>query len=289
MDYQGIIIRPPSEANSIILQVTRGCSHNKCTFCGTYKGVRFGFKPDTVVDQDIAFAARYCRRQRRVFIADGDALILPQAKLLKVLDTIRQRLPWVTRVGLYGNAKSIRTKSLQDLEALRDAGLGIVYMGLESGDDETLKKIRKGVSVETMIAMGQRVREAGIKLSVTVLLGLAGPTRSETHAKATGHALSAMDPNYVGALSLMILPNTPLGQAYEEGRFELIGPMAMLEELKTMIAHTELSSGLFHANHASNYLPIKARLPKDKEATIQLIDKALQGDITLRPEFMRAL
>jgi radical SAM superfamily enzyme YgiQ (UPF0313 family) len=289
MDYQGIIIRPPSEANSIILQVTKGCSHNKCTFCGTYKGVRFGFKPDAVVDRDIAFAARYCKRQRRVFIADGDALILPQAKLLKLIETIRERLPWVTRVGLYGNAKSIRTKMPQDLVALRDAGLGIIYMGLESGDDVTLKQIRKGVRVETMVKLGQRVREAGIKLSVTVLLGLAGPTRSANHGKATGHALSAMDPNYVGALSLMILPNTPLGQAYEEGRFELISPMAMLEELKTMIAHTELSSGLFHANHASNYLPIKARLPKDKEATIQLIDKALEGDITLRPEFMRAL
>jgi radical SAM superfamily enzyme YgiQ (UPF0313 family) len=289
MDYQGIIIRPPSEANSIIIQVTRGCSHNKCTFCGTYKGVRFGFKPDAVVDQDIVFAARYCRRQRRVFIADGDALILPQAKLLKLLDTIRQRLPWVTRVGLYGNAKSIRRKSQKDLIALREAGLGIVYMGLESGDDVTLRQIRKGVPVDTMVEMGQKVRNAGLKLSVTVLLGLAGPERSAVHGKATGQALSAMDPNYVGALSLMVLPNTPLGRDYEAGRFNLIGPMAMLEELKTMIAHTELSSGLFHANHASNYLPIKARLPKDKKATIQIIDEALAGSIALRPEFMRAL
>jgi radical SAM superfamily enzyme YgiQ (UPF0313 family) len=251
--------------------------------------VRFGFKPDAVVDRDIAFAARYCRRQRRVFIADGDALILPQAKLLKLLKNIQHRLPWITRVGLYGNAKSIGTKTAQDLVALRNAGLGIIYMGLESGDDITLKEIRKGVRVETMVKMGQRVRQAGIKLSVTVLLGLAGPKRSPTHGEKTGHALSAMDPNYVGALSLMILPNTPLGLAYEEGRFELMSPMAMLEELKTMIIHTDLSRGLFHANHASNYLPIKARLPKDKEATIHLIDKALKGDISLRPEFMRAL
>lgn len=289
MDYQGIIIRPPSEANSIIIQVTRGCSHNKCTFCGTYKGVRFGFKPDAVVDQDIAFAARYCKRQRRVFIGDGDALILPQAKLLRLLETIRQRLPWVTRVGLYGNAKSIRTKTRQDLVALRDAGLGIVYMGLESGDNVTLKHIRKGVHIDTMVKMGQRIREAGIKLSVTVLLGLAGPQRSAVHGRATGLALSAMDPKYVGALSLMVLPNTPLGRDYEKGRFQLMGPMAMLEELKTIVAHTELSGGLFHANHASNYLPIKARLPKDKVAAIQLIDKALRGDVALRPEYMRAL
>jgi radical SAM superfamily enzyme YgiQ (UPF0313 family) len=289
MDYQGIIIRPPSEANSIILQVTIGCSHNKCTFCGTYKGVRFGFKPESVVERDISFAAQYCRRQRRIFIADGDALILPQTKLLKLLQTIRQKLPWVTRVGLYGNARSIRTKTPKDLTELREAGLGIVYMGLESGDDVTLKQIRKGVRVDTMVQMAKRVIEAGIKLSVTVLLGLAGSERSAVHAKTTGQALSAMDPNYVGALSLMLLPNTPLGRDHAEGRFKLISPLEMLEELKTMIAHTDLSAGLFYANHASNYLPIKARLPRDKEATIDVIDQALKGNIALRPESIRAL
>ena len=289
MDYQGTIIRPPSEANSIILQITVGCSHNKCTFCGTYKGVRFGIKPKSVIQQDIEFAARYCRRQRRVFLTDGDALIIPQARLLSLLKTIRERLPWVTRVGTYGNAKSIRTKTLDDLIALRQNGLGIVYMGLESGDDVTLKKSRKGVSVDTIIKMGQRVREAGIKLSVTVLLGLAGPERSAVHAEATGRALSAMDPDHVGALSLMLLPNTPLWRDHAEGHFKLVSPMAMLRELKTMIAHTDLSRGLFYANHASNYLPIKARLPRDKEATIDLIDQAIVGNIPLMPEFMRAL
>jgi len=289
MDYQGIIIRPPSEANSIILQVTVGCSHNKCTFCGTYKGVRFRIKPESIVEKDIEFAARYCRRQRRLFITDGDALILPQKRLYKLLKTIRKRLPWVTRVGVYGNAKSIQTKTLEDLVALREQGLGIVYLGLETGDDVTLKKIRKGVRAETIINMGQRVIAAGIKLSVTVLLGLAGPERSEVHAEATGRALSAMDPDYVGALSLMLLPNTPLGRDFEEGRFRLVSPMKMLSELKTMIAHTDLSGGLFFANHASNYLPIKARLPRDKEAAVSLIDQALGGDVPLKPEFMRAL
>lgn len=289
MDYQGIIIRPPSEANSIILQVTVGCSHNKCTFCGTYKGVRFRIKAESVVQQDIEFAACYCRRQRRVFLTDGDALILPQARLLKILKAIRERLPWVTRVGVYGNAKSIRTKTLEDLIALHEQGLGIVYMGLESGDDITLKKMRKGVGSDTIIKMGRRVIEAGIKLSVTVLLGLAGPERSDAHAEATGRALSDMDPDYVGALSLMLLPNTPLWRDYAEGRFSLVSPVEMLRELKTMIAHTHLSGGLFHANHASNYLPIKARLPRDQEATVSLIDKALRGDVPLKPEFMRAL
>jgi radical SAM superfamily enzyme YgiQ (UPF0313 family) len=289
MDYQGIIIRPPSEANSIILQVTVGCSHNKCTFCGTYKGVRFRIKPESVVDKDIAFAARYCRRQRRVFLTDGDALILPQARLLRLLKAIRQSLPWVTRVGLYGNAKSIRSKSLEELKMLRDNGLGIVYMGLESGDDTTLFNIRKGVKVQTMVEMGQKVVEAGIKLSVTVLLGLAGPERSQFHAQATGQALTRMDPDYVGALSLMLLPNTPLGRDFKEGRFQLINPKDMLRELQSMIAHTDLSSGLFHANHASNYLPIRARLPRDKEKTIGLIEAALSGAIALKPEYLRAL
>ena len=289
MDYQGIIIRPPSEANSIILQVTVGCSHNKCTFCGTYKGVRFRIKPESVVENDIEFAARYCRRQRRLFLTDGDALILPQKRLHKLLKTIRKRLPWVTRVGMYGNAKSIQTKTLEDIVALREQGLGIVYLGLETGDDVTLKKIRKGVRADTIIKMGQRVIAAGIKLSVTVLLGLAGPERSDVHAEATGRALSAMDPDYVGALSLMLLPNTPLGRDFEEGRFRLVSPMEMLSELKTMIAHTDLSGGLFYANHASNYLPIKARLPRDKEAAVSLIDQALGGTVPLKPEFMRAL
>jgi len=227
--------------------------------------------------------------QRRVFLTDGDALILPQARLLKILKAIRERLPWVTRVGVYGNAKSIRTKTLEDLIALHEQGLGIVYMGLESGDDVTLKKMRKGVGADTIIKMGRRVMEAGIKLSVTVLLGLAGPERSDVHAEATGRALSAMDPEYVGALSLMLLPNTPLGRDYAEGRFRLVSPMEMLRELKTMIAHTDLSGGLFYANHASNYLPIKARLPRDQEAAVSLIDQALRGDVPLKPEFMRAL
>ncbi len=289
MDYQGIIIRPPSEANSIILQVTVGCSHNKCTFCGTYKGVRFRIKPESVVQQDIEFAARYCKRQRRVFLADGDALIIPQVRLLRLLGTIRERLPWVTRVGVYGNAKSIRSKTLEELVALREHGLGIVYMGLETGDDVTLKRIRKGVTVDTIVKMGRKAMEAGMKLSVTVLLGLAGPERSGEHAEATGRALSAMDPEHVGALSLMLLPNTPLGRDYAEGRFRLLSPMEMLRELKAMIAHTDLSGGLFHANHASNYLPIKARLPRDKEVAIGLIDKALRGELSLKPDWMRAL
>ena len=289
MHYEGNIIRPPSEAASILLQVTVGCSRNKCTFCGTYRGERFRIKPDSIVMADIAFAAKYCRRQRRVFLCDGDALIVPQQRLLKILGEIRRQLPWVTRVGAYANAKSLKMKSAAELEELREMGLGIAYMGLESGDDTTLKNINKGADSEEMTRMGQKARAAGIKLSVTVLLGIAGRERSEIHARETGRVLSAMDPEYVGALSLMLIPGTPLHDDYRSGRFELIEPMELLRELRTMLAHTNLSRGLFHANHASNYLPIKARLPKDKAATLELIDAALAGKIGLKPEYLRAL
>lgn len=289
MHYEGFIIRPPSEADSILLQVTVGCSHNKCTFCGTYKNERFKIKPDDVIMADIAFAAKHYKKQDRLFICDGDALIVPQKRLLKILKEIEAQLPWVRRVGVYANTKGIKMKTDEELRELREHGLKIAYLGLESGDDVTLKNIRKGASAQTMIDMGRKIRAAGIKLSVTVLLGLAGRERSQTHAEATGKVLSAIDPEYVGALSLMLIPGTPLHDDYEAGRFELLDAREMLSELRTMFAHTDLSSGLFHANHASNYLPIRAQLPADKEKTIQLIDSALDGKVSLKPEFLRAL
>ncbi|MBW1865191.1 MAG: B12-binding domain-containing radical SAM protein [Deltaproteobacteria bacterium] len=289
MHYEGMIIRPPSEANSILLQITVGCSHNKCTFCGTFAGERFKIKSDEIVDQDIQFAKEYCRRQRRVFLCDGDALIIPQKRLVNILKKIETNLPWVTRVGVYANTKSIQMKTPEELAKLHQHGLSIAYMGLETGDDVTLKAVRKGATAEKMIAMGKKIREAGIKLSITVLLGLAGRERSMIHAQETGKVLSAIDPEYVGALSLMLIPGTPLSNDHEKGIFPLLKPDEMLKELRHMIAHTHLSRGLFHANHASNYLPIKARMPRDKERTIQQIDQALAGSIALKPEWMRAL
>jgi radical SAM superfamily enzyme YgiQ (UPF0313 family) len=289
MDYQGTIIRPPSEADSILLQVSVGCSHNRCTFCGTYRGERFRIKPEDTVAADIAFAARYARRQRRVFLCGGDALVLPQRRLVPVLAAIRRQLPWVTRVGAYANAKSLGLKSLEELRELHALGLGILYMGLESGDDATLRAIGKGADAARMIAMGRKAREAGFKLSVTVLLGIAGTERSAFHAQATGRVLSAMDPDYVGALTLMLIPGTPLHADFLAGRFRLPAPDGLLSELRGMIAATALSGGLFHANHASNYLPIRARLPGDKDAVLALIDRALEGTVALKPEYLRAL
>ena len=210
MHYEGNIIRPPSEANSILLQVTVGCSRNKCTFCGAYQGERFKIKSDEIIMADIAFAATHCQRQRRVFLCDGDALIIPQKRLMKILTEIRRQLPWVTRVGVYANAKSLNMKTVDELKALRENGIGIAYMGLETGDDVTLKAINKGATAQQMIDMGKKARQAGIKLSITVLLGLAGRERSQIHARETGRVLSAIDPEYVGALSLMLIPGTPM-------------------------------------------------------------------------------
>jgi radical SAM superfamily enzyme YgiQ (UPF0313 family) len=252
-------------------------------------GERFRIKPDSIIWEDIDFAAQYCRRQRRLFLCDGDALIVPQKRLLKILQAIKDRLPWVTRVGAYANAKCLNMKTMEELKTLKNQGLGILYMGLETGDDVTLKQINKGAASSHMIDMGRKAKKAGMKLSVTVLLGIAGRKRSHIHAKETGRVLSAIDPDYIGALSLMPIPGTPLFDDIQAGKFVLIEPDEMLAELRTMIAGTHLSSGLFHANHASNYLPIKARLPKDKEATLKLIDQALAGNIALKPEFLRAL
>ncbi|MGE4559869.1 MAG: radical SAM protein [Desulfobulbus sp.] len=289
MHYQGPIYRPPSEANSILLQVTTGCSHNKCTFCGMYKGQRFSIKPDAIVDEDIEYAAKHFAYAKRLFICDGDALIVPQPRLLSILKQIKHKLPQINRVGIYANTKGLGMKTEAELKELRDHGLGILYMGLESGDDVTLARMNKGADAEKMTAMGQKAKSAGIPLSITVLLGIAGPERSHIHAVETGRVLSAIDPEYVGALSLMLEPGTKLYQQYQAGTFALPEPMALLQELRTIIEHTDLSNGLFHANHASNYLPIRAKLPEEKAQTLALIDAALAGSLALKPEYLRAL
>lgn len=289
MHYEGICIRPPSEAYSILLQVTVGCSHNKCTFCGTYKDKRFRIKDEKIILSDILFASKYMKRQDRLFLMDGDALIIPQKRLMWILESIKEHIPWVRRVGAYANAKSIRMKSLEELIELKENGLGILYLGVESGDEETLKEVHKGTSAQNLINMGKKVRDAGMKLSVTVLLGIAGRQRSVEHARATGELLSAMDPNYVGALTVMLIPGIPLYEDFRTGEFELPNEKEVLMELREMMVHTNLSRGLFFSNHASNYLPVRARLPKGKQDALDLIDSALRGETELRPEWMRGL
>ncbi|CAO0821487.1 Radical SAM protein [Desulfarculales bacterium] len=288
-DYVGMCIRPPSEANSILIQATLGCSHNKCTFCGSYGDKRFAIKPQVTLERDLAFAQKYCRRQNRLFVMDGDALIMPMRNWEWLLGQIKERLPWVRRVGAYGNAKGVSLKSNDDLSRLKKLGLDIVYYGVESGHPQVLKDIRKGSTPEKLIIQGRHLKAAGLKLSVTVLLGIGGTERSLEHARITGELLTAMDPDFVGALTLMLIPGTPLDDQARAGAFNLPDAPAMLAELREMIAHTNLSDGLFYANHASNYLPIKARLPQDQERTLALIDQALGGRVQLRPESMRAL
>lgn len=289
-DYQGNLMRPPSEHDSILIQATLGCSHNKCAFCNAYRDKRlFGIKPRETILRDLAFAARHCRRQTRVFLMDGDALIMPQKRLVWTLEQIREKLPWVTRVGLYANGKSVRGKTDEELRELARLGLGIAYFGVESGDDVTLKRINKGSTAEQLIREGRRLEDAGIANSVTVLLGIAGRERSLEHARATGRVLTAMDPSYVGALSVIVMPGTPLAQAQAEGSFDLPAPMELMAELREMVEYTDLSRGLFRANHASNYLPLKITYPEGKAAALKTIDAALAGEISLKPEWFRAL
>jgi len=289
MDHQGMIIRPPSEAGSILLQVTLGCSHGKCAFCGAYQDKRFGIKDRGIVARDIRFAAAHCRSQRRVFLCDGDAMILPLPRLLEILEDIRRELPWVTRVGTYASAKSLRMKSDDELRQLRDAGIGIVYMGLESGDDAILKSMNKNGDSADIIEQGRRARRAGFKLNVTVINGLGGVEHSMRHARETARALSKMDPDQIGALSLMLVPGTPLHDLWERGEFVLPDAQGMLAEIREMLAGLNLTRGLFLANHASNYLPIKVRLPSGKQAALAELDAALDGARALKSESARRL
>lgn len=187
MHYVGNIIRPPSEANSIILQVTVGCSYNKCTFCGAYKDISFQFKAQETIETDLQFAGQHCRNKKRVFLADGDVLILSQKKLVELFGKIHQQLPWITRISLYGNAKAIRNKSVNQLLELKSMGLDRVYMGLESGCDKVLQYVKKGETAATMTAAGKKIREAGIFLSVTTLLGLGGVSLSPQHEIGRAH------------------------------------------------------------------------------------------------------
>lgn len=289
MNYVGNLIRPPSEADSIILQVTVGCSYNKCTFCAPYKGVSFRRKDQQTVDADLQFARAHCRRRRRLFLADGDVLILPQSKLVELLQKIRHTLPWVRRVSLYGNARSIRSKSLDQLLELKSLGLDRVYMGLESGCDEVLERVRKGETAASMIEAADTVNQAGLFLSVTVLLGLGGIALSHRHARDSARVLSRMAPKQIAALTLMVLDSTPLGKAHRAGGFVLPSAQEILQELHLLVAGLHDVRCQFHANHASTYLPLSGRLPKNQEQFLASIEKAMQGITPLVPDYRRAL
>jgi len=290
MDYEGFIIRPPSEAYSLLLQVTVGCSHNKCTFCGTYRQKKFRIKSLEQIKKDLREASHY-ENVEKVFLCDGDALLIPQTRLEEILKLIDDNLPNIKRIGTYANAKSILRKSVDELKKLRDLGLKIIYLGVETGNVELLQKIKKGVTYEQMVEAARRVKEAGITLSVTVLLGLGGIEKSIEHAIDTAKILTDMDPDYVGALTLMLVPETELYEDYLAGRFVLPDKFGFIRELYLMIANSNFTNCYFTSNHASNYLPIKAYLPREKEKILRMINSVIEAkDLSqIRPEYLRGL
>jgi len=291
MKYEGMILRPPSEAESLILQVTVGCSYNRCTFCGAYQGKSFRIKSFEEVKEDIDEVSSYGQRIPRVFLADGDALIIPQKGLHRLLDYLKVKLRGLERVGIYANAKDILRKDLDDLKELKKSGLGIIYLGLESGNGEVLKRIKKNATIDQMVQAAKRVKESGILLSVTVLLGIGGVELSQTHAEDTGRVLSQMDPDYVGALSLMVVPGTPIEEEIRTGKLVLPTPFGLIQELETMIQQCQFTRCFFASNHASNYLPLRIRMPEEKEETLRRIREVLRrkDPALLRPEYLRAL
>lgn len=291
MKYEGMIFRPPSEADSLILQVTVGCSYNRCTFCGAYQGKSFRVKSFEEVKEDIDEVNRQGPWIQRVFLADGDALIISQKELLRILNYLKVKLGGLERVGIYANAKDILRKGVDELKELKDLGVGIVYLGLESGNPEVLKRIKKNATIDQMVRAAQRVKESGIVLSVTVILGIGGVENSQTHAEDTGKVLSQMDPDYVGALSLMVVPGTPIEKEIETGKLILPTPFGLIQELEMMIQHCQFTQCFFASNHASNYLPLRIRIPEQKEEALQRIREVLRrkDPALLRPEYLRGL
>lgn len=292
MPYEGLIYRPPSEAKSLILQVTVGCSHGACTFCSAYLGKRFRVKTWSEIEEDIRAAqARYGPYVRRIFLADGNALVMDTSTLLKLLERLYQSFPNLDRVGIYGGPRDILRKSPEELEALRQAGLGIVYLGVETGDDELLRAIRKGANSQQMIRAGRAVIEAGMLLSVTVIAGLGGPALIERHALKTAEVLNAIDPHYLGVLTLMIEEGTPLAKDVRQGRFTPCTPWEILQEIRLLVEALDTTHCIFRANHASNYLPLGGVLSRDKDQILATIDQVLaaRDERYLRPEEWRAL
>jgi radical SAM superfamily enzyme YgiQ (UPF0313 family) len=287
-----IVIRPPSEANSFLLPVTIGCSHNACTFCGTFYDFKFRVRPLADILGDIDSVARhYSRSVRRVFLENGDAIICPQEILVATLRYLKEKFPYLERVGAYATPKAALLKSPEELKKLKDLGLTIAYLGVETGDADLLKKVNKGATRSQIVEAGRKLKQAGITTSVTVILGLAGTEGSAKHAVATGKILTEIDPDFAGALTLMLMPGTPLHKDWLEGRFKLVSPFQSLEELKLIIENSSFTDCFFTANHASNYLPIKARLPRQKAELLALINKVLEtrDESQLRPEYIRAL
>jgi radical SAM superfamily enzyme YgiQ (UPF0313 family) len=289
MAYSLPLFRPPSEAESLILQVTLGCSHNRCTFCAMYRGKRFSVRREEEVLAEIREArAQLGAEVPRVFLADGDAFCLSPRRLTPILEGLRAAFPALQRVSAYANARDVLAKSEEELALLRERGLRLLYLGLESGDEETLARSQKGASVEEIVEAARRARRGGIAVSAMVLCGLAGRERSLLHARASAEALNRMEPSYAAALTAIPVPGTPFHDAVESGALELPTPRESLLEIRELIAGLRCRT-YFTCNHASNYLPLTGRLPGAQARLLGLLDAALAGQLPLKPEWLRGL
>lgn len=289
MRYYGSVYRPPSEARSLIVQVTYGCSHNTCAFCSMYKEKRFSVRPLEEVLEDFRMARQVYKRVDKVFLADGDALVRKAPELYVILDTVRELFPECRQITSYASPSSIRIRTEEELRTLRQKGLSMVYMGLESGSDEVLKLMRKGHPAAEIIEMGRKVRACGIALSVTAITGLGGPELLEQHAAETAEAFNAMNPEYIGMLTLMVEEGTLLCDWVKDGSFQLLTQPQVLEETRLLVERLDSPGSVFRMNHASNYLVLRGTLNGDKDAMLAEIGRAERDLSRLRPESWRGL
>jgi len=287
--YDYPLYRPPSEGNSLIIQATLGCSHNKCSFCNMYKSKKFIIKSVEDIKSNMDYYRQKYENVEKIFLADGDALIISTEELKEILTYIQKLFPECSRVTLYGSPKSILLKTLKELSDLKALGLSMIYMGVESGDDEVLSDINKGVKSEELIQAAKKVRDANILLSVTVIAGIGGREKSENHAIKTGEIISSMSPDYLGVLTLMVEEETDLYNKILNKEFELLNDKEVLSEIKILIEHIHVNEPvIFRCNHASNYISLRGNLPKDKEALLNQI-KYYQGTNKLKKEEERRL
>ena len=288
--YEEPVYRPPSEAESLILQATIGCSHNGCAFCYMYKEKSFRAKPWDELKAEIDYAARRWPGTRRIFLADGDAFVLGTDRLELVLDSLGASFPKLQRVTAYATPRNLLSKSTQEMKRLREKGLTILYYGVESGDRELLQMIGKGASPDEMVEGCSRARDAGIKLSVTVIIGLGGREGSLRHARSTAELLNRIQPRYLSALTLML---GPFGKEYQSRMrpdFTFNSPLDDVRELHGIVSRLETEKCIFRSNHASNYLPLKGTLMRDRERLLAEMEKAIETpEALLRPEWMRGL
>ncbi|MFA5786178.1 MAG: radical SAM protein [Actinomycetota bacterium] len=287
--YEQPLFRPPSESESLILQVTIGCSHNRCGFCAMYRGKRFRVKsPEKVADEIVQARTTLGPHVPRVFLADGDAMCLSAGRLTAILEPLNAAFPHLERVGIYANARDVLAKSDEELAELRRLKLGILYLGLESGDDVTLTAVDKGATAGEIVGATRRAQAAGMSTSVMVLIGVAGRQRGLLHARSSAEAINRMEPTYTGLLTYTPVPGTPLHDRIERGELELPGPLESVEEIREFVRTLDCET-YFTCNHASNYLPLKGRMPQVKPDVLAYLDAALAGRLALKPEFLRGL